>query len=116
MKNVKIERLKLLNIVIENKQKHIAEFAEAVVDYKAAVQKICKFNLAEIDADRIDSLKEVPDQPQSYETSYTRAIRMLELSADDIIEVDELTFNQLVLDEWLWKQSFTTSNSFYKSF
>jgi len=116
MKNVKIERVKLLGIVTENKQKHITEFAEAVVDYKTAVKKICTYNLSEIDAGRIDKLKEVPDQPTSYETSYSRAIRMLELSADEIIEVDELTFNQLVLDEWQWKHSFTASNSFYKTF
>lgn len=116
MRNVKIEREKLLAIVTENKAKHITEYTEAVIDYKLAVTKVCTFNISEIEASRIDKLKEVPNQPTSYENSYVRAIRMLELSADSIIEVDELTFNQLVLDEWQWKNSFTTSNSFYKSF
>ena len=116
MKNVKIERLRLLNIVIDNKAKHLAEYTEAVVDYKIAVTKVCKYNLSEIEANRIDKLKKVPDQPQTYENSYVRAIRMLELSAEDIIELDELTFNQLVLDEWQWKHSFSTSNTAYKSY
>lgn len=77
---------------------------------------MCKYNLSEIEANRIDKLKDVPDQPQTYENSYVRAIRMLELSAEDIIEVDELTFNQLVLDEWQWKHSFSASNTAYKSY
>ena len=116
MKNVKIEREKLLGIVTDNKAKHVLEHQEAAHDYKIAVTKICEFNISEIEQGRIDKLKEVPNSPQSYETSYTRAIRMLELSADAIIEIDETTFNQLVLDEWVWKSSFSASNAFYKSF
>ena len=53
--------------------------------------------------------------PQSYEAEYTRAMRMLELSVDDTIEVEQDVFNQLVLDEWHWKMSFTASNTMYKS-
>jgi len=40
---------------------------------------------------------------------------MLELSVEDIIEVEEEIFNQLVLDEWQWKHQFSTSNAMYKS-
>jgi hypothetical protein len=53
--------------------------------------------------------------PTSYADSYTRAIRMLELSVEEVIEIDATTFNQLVLDEWQWKQQFTTMSSTYKS-
>ena len=40
---------------------------------------------------------------------------MLELSVEDIIEVEEDVFNQLVLDEWQWKRSFTASAMSYKT-
>ena len=47
--------------------------------------------------------------------NYTRAIRMLELSVEDVIEIEEHIFNQLVLDEWGWKQQFTAMSALYKS-
>jgi hypothetical protein len=39
----------------------------------------------------------------------------LELSVEDTIEVEEDVFNQLVLDEWAWKNAFVASGALYKS-
>lgn len=119
MHSVKIRRNELLGIVRENKEKHIKEFNEAVEDFKRAVIKISEENLALAnsgDLKEIAKIKSVPQKPISYESSYTRAIRMLELSVETEIELDLHDFDQLVQDEWQWKQSFTTSNSTYKSF
>jgi hypothetical protein len=118
MKSVRLEREELLNIVSENKQKHIVDFKESLADYKKAVVKICKENseLARSgDLGKIRQIRSMPSAPVSYEDSYTRAARMLELSIDDVVELDETTFNQLVLDEWTWKNQFTTSSTFYKT-
>jgi len=117
MNAIKMKRLDLLDIVRANKEKHIADFNEAVTDYVALVLTNADFNLK---LARTAELKEfrkmkLPVQPPtSYEDSYKRAIRMLELSVDNIIEVEEDVFNQLVLDEWSWKHSFVTSSSMYK--
>ena len=43
-------------------------------------------------------IKAHPSAPNSYEDSYKRAIRMLELSIDEVIEIEEDVFNQLVLE------------------
>jgi uncharacterized beta-barrel protein YwiB (DUF1934 family) len=115
MHSVKINKNKLLDIVRENKEKHIKEFNEAVEDFKKAVIKISEENIALVKEGKIE-LKTIPTKPISYETSYTRAIRMLELSVDVEIELALHDFDQLVQDEWQWKQSFLTSNSTYKSF
>lgn len=118
MNAIKMNRAGLLDIVRANKLKHIAEYIEAVADYKALVLQIAVANakLAKTaDLEEFKKIKPTPHPPQSYEDSYTRAIRMLELSIDDIIEVEEDVFNQLVLDEWNWKHSFTVSNSMYKT-
>lgn len=119
MYDVKVKKAELLGIVSANKEKHIKEFNEAVEDFKKAVVKIAEDNLALVktgDLAEIAKVKSNPTKPVSYETSYTRAIRMLELSVDDVIELDVNTFDQLVQDEWQWKQSFSTSNATYKSF
>jgi hypothetical protein len=119
MHSVKIRRNELLGIVRENKEKHIKEFNEAVEDFKKAVVKITEENLALAntgDLNEIAKIKTIPPKPVSYETSYTRAIRMLELSVETEIELELHDFDQLVQDEWQWKQSFLHSNSTYKSF
>lgn len=117
MRSVKMKRDELLGIVKENKIKHISEYEEAVNDYKALAVKITKENakLANTgDLNKIKDIRGVPSAPRSYETDYNRAARMLELSVEDVIELEDDVFNQLVLDEWSWKQAFSTSNSSYK--
>ena len=118
MRTVQIAVEKLLPIVRENKEKHIAEYTEAVEDYKAAVLVLTSNNLKLAksgELDKIAKIKTLPNAPTSYEQSYTRAIRMLELSNQTIIELEDTVFNQLVLDEWSWKQNFQLSGSLYKS-
>lgn len=118
MHAVKVDRKKLLKIVTENKEKHITDFNESVEDYKAAVVKIAEANLELVktgDLDQIAKAKMMPSRPTSYENNYTRAIRMLELSVEKEIDVEEDVFNQLVLDEWAWKNQFIASGALYKS-
>jgi hypothetical protein len=115
MHSVKIKRNELLEIVRQNKEKHVKEFNEAVEDFKKAVVKVSEENIALVNEGKIE-LKATPHKPVSYETSYTRAIRMLELSVDTEIELDLHDFDQLVQDEWQWKQTFSTMNSTYKSY
>ena len=118
MNAIKMKRLELLALVLENKAKHVKEFNESVTDYKALVLKLNKENLALAQSGNLDRFKEIkgmPPYPVSYEASYTRAARMLELSVDDTIEVEEDVFNQLVLDEWTWKNHFLSNSTMYKA-
>lgn len=118
MNAIKMRRLELLGIVVGNKEKHVIEFDESVIDYKALVLQTASDNLALAqtgEEKQFARIKSMPPSPRSYEDSYRRAIRMLELSIEDVIEVEEEVFNQLVLDEWNWKNSFTTNSTLYKS-
>jgi hypothetical protein len=118
MRDVKMDKAELLNIVRENKEKHIREYNEAVEDYKKAAVKLAQENLELAntgDLDKISKIKSLPSKPTSYEDSYTRAIRMLELSVESIIEIEEQIFNQLVLDEWQWKHNFAVASALYKT-
>jgi hypothetical protein len=118
MNSVKMNRKELLKIVKDNQKKHVAQYEESVADYKIAVVKLAKANLKLAntgDLAEIRKMKNRIDAPQSYEDNYTRAIRMLELSVEDVIEIEEHIFNQLVLDEWGWKQQFTAMSAMYKS-
>lgn len=118
MRSVKVEKHKLLDIVRNNLIKHVKEFDESVKDYKKAALKVAKehVELAKSgDLDQIAKIRAMPQRPASYEKDYDRAIRMLELSVEDTIELEEDIFNQLVLDEWTWKHQFTASSALYKT-
>lgn len=119
MKTVKMNKTKLLGIIFSNKEKHVKAYNEAVEDYKKLVVKISQENLKQAesgDLDNIAKIKSIPPRPVSYESSYNRALLMLELSVEDTIDLDVHDFDQLVQDEWQWKQSFIASTSTYKSF
>ncbi len=118
MNAIRMEREALLKIVRENKTKHIAAFEEAIVDFKQLVLQIASANIKLAETGNLENFKKIkslPSAPTSYEDSYHRAIRMLELSIDEVIEIEEDIFNQLVLDEWNWKRGFTASTMLYKS-
>lgn len=127
MRRVNIEKNKLLEKVKENLEKHIKEYNEAVEDYIAVVQEICVENVKTakrnlkvskemngVNGD-FNLPKMFPSTPVSYENEYNRAIAMLEMSADEIIELESEVFNQLVLDEWEWKRNFEMTNTLYKT-
>lgn len=118
MRNVKVMKVDLLKVVLENKEKHIAAYNEAVEDYKAIVIKLAKANLKLAntgDLNEIAKIRNLPMAPVSYEKEYDRSLRMLELCCEIEINVEETEFNQLVLDEWNWKNSFALMASTYKS-
>lgn len=118
MNSVKMNRKELLKIVKDNQKKHVADYEEAVADYKVAVVKLVKGHLKlanTAEMDQIAKIKSIPQAPSNYSDNYGRAIRMLELSVDDVIELEEHIFNQLVLDEWGWKQNFVAQSALYKS-
>lgn len=118
MRSVKIDKKKLLAIVRENKDKHIIAYNESVVDYKSAAIKLSSEHVELAKSGKlseISKIKAMPVAPISYEKEYDRAIRMLELSIDKEIELEEDVFNQLVLDEWHWKNQFVTSSVLYKT-
>jgi len=118
MRSVKVNKKELMTILADNKKKHVKEFEEAVKDYKKAALKVAKehVELAKTgELDKIAKIRSMPNGPISYEDSYNRAIRMMELSVDEVIELEEQIFNQLVLDEWMWKQAFVASASLYKT-
>lgn len=118
MNAINMKRVELLDIVRKNLEKHMAEYLESVEDYKKLALQTVQTNLKLVKAGTladIAKVKNLPAAPVSYESSYKRAIRMLELSVDEVIEVEEDVFNQLVLDEWSWKRQWSVSNAIYKS-
>ena len=53
--------------------------------------------------------------PRHHLDAYERAIRMAEMSQDEVVELDAGSFDRLVMDNWEWKQQFASTTAAYTS-
>jgi hypothetical protein len=126
MKSVNINRQILLAKMSENRDKHAADYTEAVVDYKIAVRKMLQKNIDLMSdvgssshmAEYEDAQREInrPTAPRNFIKDYDRVIAMLKASIDDTITLDATEFSQYFQDEWHWKNDFARSTAMLKSY
>lgn len=115
MNNVKVSKADLLKVVIANRAAHAELYTEAIAGYrKKAVQALEK-ELKAARAGKKFSLVLRLTEPQSHVADYDRALAMLKMSVDDVIELTAENFQELVRDEWHWRGQFISSNSHYSS-
>lgn len=104
MHSVNIKRTELLSKIKENRNNHVAEYKEAEAGYRIAVVDELKKMINDAECGRPVKRQLNLLEPQNHTKEYDRIIAMLEMSADDIIELDTTSFEQYVLDEWSWKE------------
>lgn len=116
IKDLEYPRKKLIEILKKNREAHKAEFKKAMEEYKIAIVKAAEELLENIkngddSTKRLDVVK-----PVDHSNHYDRAIAMFELATADNIELKQEVFEQLVLDQWDWKDQLaqaSMSNSKY---
>jgi hypothetical protein len=113
--SVNVSRQKLLEALKENLAKHKKDYAQAVINYRIALQVdlTAALALANDSESRLDKIKVDFSHPQSYASQYQQVIDMLEFSVDETINLDSQAFRAYIKDEWSWKSSFETSNSVF---
>jgi ribosomal protein S28E/S33 len=82
---------------------------------KAEALEILEKHIRAIKTGRVARVQVHIPEPQDYTREYDRALKMLEISVDDIIELDEETFAQFVMDDWDWKRQFLNSTASYSA-
>jgi len=112
MKSVKVKKVELLTIVKENRLKHEVEYVDSMHEFKTAAVKTLQDQIKKVEEDPNEISIHIP-VPISYVKDYDKAIRMLELSVDNEIILDSTEFNQLVQDEWHWKNDFLSNKTLY---
>ena len=113
MENVKVNKSEALDILRLNRSTHRTIFLEAVEGYKAQALKLLEDCLSSFRAGKFQPLDIRLPLPQDQTKDYDRAIRMLEMSVDDVIELDEHSFTCYIMDDWNWKRQFLAGNSSY---
>lgn len=142
-RKINVDKQKLLTTLIENRAKHVAEYNEALANYRA--QFVAKVEQAVKDAratltkeakkltDKVTSMtdKEILEQrscvvllphvmiempvPVSYEKQYNTIISMFEIEELNTVELSGAEFTCFILDEWDWSVSFKHVTSMYNS-
>jgi hypothetical protein len=104
----------ILTKVKANRASHRNEFLEAQEGYRKKAIEILDQRLADARAGKeLNMLIQLP-APQDHTKDYDRVIMMLEMTTDEVLEIDQNEFAQYVLDDWSWKQQFMLTNSMYK--
>jgi uncharacterized protein YbjQ (UPF0145 family) len=113
--SVKVSKDELLAKLRENREKHEAEYEDAVLKHRGEAIAELQLRLQKIEAGgKIDLSFNLPT-PKEFLESFDEAISMLEWEQSDEIELDQRDFQRYVLNKWEWGQLFAASTSLYNA-
>lgn len=115
MENVRVNKSEILDVLKKNRETHRKIFLEALTGYRETAIKLLEEKLALARSGKRIELSFRLTQPMDQTSDYDRAIRMLEMSINQDIELSEHDFENYVMDNWDWKRQFLSSNSAYSS-
>jgi hypothetical protein len=101
-----VDKVKLLEVVKKNLEKHNELYKIAVDSYwKLAEKKLTKM------LDRVKNKRKIDNyisitEPTNHEKDYQLIISMLEFSEDKKILLTPQEFSKYVMNDWSWKQEF----------
>jgi len=138
-RTVTVNRMKLLETLKSNREKHQKAYREAVAGYREAAtealnEQVAKARMAiednaamiAVKIERFDPDDPLSNQvvvlgqmaftlevPKDHTKSYDVAIEMAEWEVDDNIKLTQSQFQCFVMDDWDWKPSFEHLNKSY---
>lgn len=117
MQNVNVKRDVLLETLIANREKHLAEYKDLYEQYCVFATKRLKNRLKEFKNRVPDTNLSFADAdaPMSSIEEYDRAIAMLKMEQRDVLTLSSHEFNTYVLDNWSWKHEFNVLKMAYSS-
>jgi len=114
MDKIKVSKEELLNKVRSNREEHVKDYQEALVAYKEKAIKAIEQLLADAKNGNIGHHVDVV-KPREFIKDYDRAIEMIRMSVDTVLELSFQDFDQWVMNNWTWQESFKNSTGLYKS-
>ncbi len=113
MNAIKVKKATLLAKLRKNRERHEGQFEKAAAGYRKKVIQVLEQRIAEARAGKLPALIFNLPMPLNQTAHYDRAIGMLEMTVERVIELEEHDYQQYVLDEWSWSAGTSATNSFY---
>jgi len=115
VKDIKVNKDKLITILKSNRDKHRQIFLEAVDGYRKRLLKELEDQVEQVKQGKhIDRIVHFPE-PQDQTKDYERVIGMLEMSNDTEIELSEANYAQYVMDDWQWSREWLHNQQRYST-
>jgi hypothetical protein len=120
---IKMDRKVLLDAVRDQMFKHVAEYKEALLGWKMKLHDACQ----KVHDDIVTpstcekyvafprELSQLMQVPQQHKEDFETTISMLESATDSVIELDQETYEKIVLGKFIWREAFSNTNSLYRS-
>lgn len=115
----------LLNTLKTNRQKHIDEFGEQMQGWKVVMEDYGKKLMTwkeQFSNNIFDDVMEIrksqpvsPSRPISFVDDYDKLIELLEHHNDLNIQLEQYEFDQIVKDNFGWKDTFANNTAMYSS-
>lgn len=113
MHSVKVKRAEILERIKANRTSHRDLFLKAQEGYRLdMIEELDRMLKDARDGKVIRRHISMPE-PQDHTADYDRVIDMLQMSTDEIIEIEAHEFDQYVRDNWVWKIQSDTTNTMY---
>lgn len=116
LKETNIKREKLQETLKQNLADHIQIYDLALTGWQNEYQEYVKEFAKKVKSGDFKISFRPPSKPNTYAKNYEDVISQLEMSADEVITLNSLEFQNYILDEWSFSNSFytpfTTSSSF----
>ena len=115
MNDVKVKKTELLETLHQNLGAHSTAVKGALAARQIDVLEYLEQTVEKLQQDSNYQPRESISFPIPKDNSddYRRAIRMVEMTVDTIIELTEAQFDKLVMDNWNWKQDLIRTTSMY---
>lgn len=118
MNTVTVNKLDLIGALRHNRDKHIAIVHEAEATYRVQAIERLQHALKMIEKghpawDVLNNIRRDFPKPEDFTYHYDCVLEMLSMCRESDFRIDQGQFDEYVMDNWPWKNSFTSVNSRY---
>ena len=113
MRTVRIDKRELLVVVGDNRNAHREVFVAAVEAYRSQALIQLQQRIDEIMSGKQFVLGFALPVPEDHTADYDEVLRMLDMSVDEVVELDQQEFQQFVMDDWSWTRAWQSSTASY---
>jgi hypothetical protein len=110
---ITVPKDQLIEILMQNRDKHQEVFLAALEGYREHVLKWLNKTIREARMGRLPALSFAGRAPADHTRDYDRLISMLGWHTGDTFDLDEHDYAQFILDDWGWKRQFLDTSSAY---
>lgn len=111
-RTIKVNKKKLMDQIVENKENHIVEYDKAVIAYKKEALKQLEQQMQEVKQGSLNARLNLIT-PIDNRENYDKILAMFEWEEDEVVELEQSEFNEYVQDETQFALQAKMSNMSY---